>query len=82
MKTVSVTEANQQFSRLIREIERDGEGYLIQRRGRVVARLIPEAVDRMDDPAWRAAFERMMARLQEGSDLGGLRVDRDDLYDR
>ncbi|HJP20829.1 MAG: type II toxin-antitoxin system Phd/YefM family antitoxin [Alphaproteobacteria bacterium] len=82
MKTVSVTEANQQFSRLIQEIERSGEGYMIQRRGKVIARLVPEVEDRMDDPAWRAAYERMMARMQEGSDLGGLRVDRDDLYDR
>jgi antitoxin (DNA-binding transcriptional repressor) of toxin-antitoxin stability system len=29
MKTVSMTEANQRFSRLIREMEVSGEGYII-----------------------------------------------------
>lgn len=82
MKTITVTEANQAFSRLLREMEKDGEGYVIMRRGRPVARLIPDKGDKMSDPQWRAAYERMMANLKKGAHLGGLRVDRDDLYDR
>ncbi len=82
MKTVSITEANQRFSRLIQEMEAGGEGYLIQRRGKVVARLVPEPRDKMQDPEWRAAYERMMKDLEEGEDLGGLRVTRDELYER
>lgn len=82
MKTVSMTEANQRFSRLIREMENSGEGYIIQRRGKVIARLIPASDDRMKDPEWRAAYERMMQHMEKGANLGGLRVTRDELYDR
>jgi prevent-host-death family protein len=82
MKTITVTEANQAFSRLLREMEKDGEGYVILRRGRPIARLLPERGDKMSDPEWRAAYERMMAHLRKGAHLVGLRVNRDDLYER
>ncbi len=82
MKIVSITEANQRFSSLIRDLEAGGEGYLIQRRGKVVVRLVPETGDKMNNPKWRAAYERMRRRMDEGYDLGGLRVTRDELYDR
>jgi prevent-host-death family protein len=82
MKTITVTEANQAFSRLLREMEKDGEGYVILRRGRPIARLLPERGDKMRDPEWRAAYERMMVHLRKGAHLGGLRVNRDDLYER
>ncbi len=82
MKVVSITEANQRFSSLIRDLEAGGEGYLIQRRGKVVAKLVPGTSDKMDDPKWRAAYERMSKDFKTGVDLGGMRVDRDELYDR
>ncbi len=81
MRTVSLMAANQQFSRLVREVER-GEDFLITRRGRPVARLVPHTADRTADPEWAAAHRRMMARLKEGASLGGLRIGRDELYDR
>jgi prevent-host-death family protein len=58
----SVREANQNFSKLIGEVE-DGETVLITKNGRTVAEVRPVPEDRMADPAWRAAYERMMARL-------------------
>ncbi len=82
MKTVSVTEANQAFSRIIREVEETGEAFRICRRGRPIARLVPDSANKMDDPEWRAAYERMMAHLEEGERLGGLEVRREELYDR
>ena len=82
MRTISATEANQTFSRLLRNLERDCEGYLILRRGRPVARLIPESGDRLTDPAWKNDYARMMDRLNKGVNLGGLRIDRDELYER
>ena len=81
MRTVSLMAANRQFSRLVREVER-GEGFLITRRGRPVARLVPHTADRTADPEWAAAHRRMMARLKEGASLGGLRVGREELHDR
>lgn len=82
MKRVSLREANKDFSKLIQEIERKGEAFVITRHGRPVARLIPETEDKQSDPKWRVAFEEMKRLHAKGLDLGGLRVERDDLYDR
>lgn len=82
MKTVSLREANKDFSKLIQEIERRGEVFVITRHGRPVARLGPEAANKLDDPDWALAFDEMKRLHAQGLDLDGLRVDRDDLYDR
>ena len=82
MKTVSLREAHKDFSKLIQGIERRGEVFVITRHGRPVARLGPEGVDKHDDPDWALAFGEMKRLHAQGLDLGGLRLDRDDLYDR
>ena len=81
MRTVSLMTANQEFSKLIREVER-GEGVLITRRGRPIARLVPHRADKHADPEWAAACHRMMGQLEEGASLGGLKIRREELYDR
>ncbi|MDE0255918.1 MAG: type II toxin-antitoxin system prevent-host-death family antitoxin [Rhodospirillaceae bacterium] len=81
MRTVSLMTANQEFSRLIRDVER-GEGVLITRRGRPIAKLVPHTADKLADPEWAAAYRRMMTQLEEGVSLGGLKVEREELYDR
>lgn len=81
MRTVSLKTANQEFSRLVKEVER-GEDFLITRRGRPVARLVPHTADKAADAVWTSAYQRMMARLDEGASLGGLKVKREDIYDR
>ena len=82
LRPISLKEANQQFSRLIREVE-NGEGFVITRRGRPVARILPNDETRTRDPRWVAAYGRMKARLRQGAPLGGLRIeDRDALHDR
>ena len=81
MRTVSLMTANQEFSRLIREVEH-GEGILITRRGRPIAKLVPHRADKTADPEWAAACERMMAQLEAGASLGRLKIKRDELYDR
>lgn len=80
MRTVSLMTANQEFSRLIRKVER-GESFLITRRGRPIASLAPHLA-RKDDPEWAAAYRRMMTRLEKGASLGRLTVKREDLHDR
>lgn len=82
MKTVTLREANKNLSKLVREIERNGEGYVITRHGRPVARLVSQAVEKSADPNWEAARERMKRLHAKGLDLGGLKIDRDALYDR
>ena len=81
MRTVSLMDANQKFSELIKEVER-GEGFLITRRGRPIAKLVRHVGDKSADPEWASAYRRMMLLLQEGARLGGLMVERDELYDR
>ena len=81
MRTVSLMTANQKFSKLIREVE-NGQGIVITRRGRPVAKLLPHKAEKTDDPEWKAAYDRMMTRLKKGASLGGLKIDRDELYDR
>ena len=80
MRSASLVTANRELSRLIREVE-GGEAFLITRRGRPVARLIQHRPGKSADPGWAAAHRRMMARLQEGASLGGLRVEREQLHD-
>ena len=54
MRTVSLMTANQEFSRLIRDVER-GEDIVITRRGRPIAKLVPHSADKAADPGWAAA---------------------------
>lgn len=82
MKSVSLREANQDLSKLVRAVEETGEGYVITRHGRPVARLVRHEVDRTADPEWQAAYERMKTLLEGGFHLGGKGVDRDALHDR
>ncbi len=82
LRPVSLKEANQQFSRLIREVEA-GEGFVVTRRGRPVARIVPHDEDRTRDPAWVRARDELMALLETGVPLGGVRMEnRDELHDR
>lgn len=80
MRTISLTTAKHELSKLIEEVE-SGESFLITRRGRPIAKLVPHAADRASDPAWAASCRRMTARLEEGASLGGLRVEREALYE-
>ena len=81
MRIVSLTIANQGFSKLVRGVERC-QGILITRHGRPVARPVPHGAGKSADPEWTAAHRRMMVRLSQGASLGGLRIERDGLHDR
>ena len=47
-----------------------------------LAKLMPHRAGKTADPEWAAAYELMMARLDEGASLGGLKITRDELHDR
>jgi prevent-host-death family protein len=79
-KTLSLRDANQAFSRCIREVEA-GEEITITRRGRPVARLIPAEGRRTLTPEQEAALSRLEAAMRQGWPLHAGPLDRDALYD-
>ena len=79
-KTVTLREANQTFSRCIREVEA-GEEFVITRNGAPVARLLPMGKRRVLTPLQQAAFERMQAAMEKGWDIGAGPLDRDSLHE-
>ena len=66
----SIREANQNFSKLISEVEK-GEIVVITKNGRDVAELRPVPINRKEDPVWRAAYERMVEMLRNKPGTGG-----------
>jgi len=81
-KEISLREANQGFANYVRAVEQ-GEAFVITRRGKPVARLVPiEPGRRVLTPEQQAARQRALERMQRGWHLGGLKIDRDQLYDR
>ena len=79
-KTITLREANQAFSRCIREVEA-GEEITITRNGEPVARLVPVRRERVLTPEQEAARARALERMEKGWHLGGERFNRDELYD-
>ena len=83
-REVALREANQRFAEYVRAVEA-GESFVITRRGRPVARLVPVAAGkRVLTPEQQAARARARERMQRGIDLGapGQRFDRDALHER
>jgi prevent-host-death family protein len=80
MRTVSARDANQKFSKPLAEAEK-GREIVITRRGVPVARLVPVA-PKLTLKERERAIKRMIAMMEKGFDLGGLRFKRDELYDR
>ena len=50
MKTINLREANQQFSKLVREIEASGETVTVLRNGKPIADIVPVMADL---PSWK-----------------------------
>ena len=61
-ETITATEANREFSRILREV-RDGKTYVITSHGQPVARLAPTAEDELArEEARRQLFERLRSQ--------------------
>ena len=80
MKTISAREANQAFSKLLAAAAA-GEEFVITRRGTPVAKLGPVSARDADEKR-KAAGRRMMRRMRRGARLGGIKVPREQLYER
>ena len=80
-KVIGLREANQAFSRCIREVEAVEE-YVITRKGRPVARIVPVRQKRVLTPEHQAALARTKARMKKGWDIGAGPLDRDAVHER
>ena len=69
MRSTTVRDANQNFSKLLAEVEQ-GETVLITKNGRTVAELRPRADDPRQNAEWRAAYERMLELMRSWPDRG------------
>lgn len=65
MGVMSIREFNANTSRAIARAEA-GEVIEITRNGKPVVELRAKRANRMDDPEYRAAYERMVRRMEEG----------------
>ncbi len=79
-KTISLREANQRFSRCIREVEAGAE-ITVTRRGEPIARIVPIRRERVLTPEQRKIRAEALAIMKEGWPLDIGRFNRDELYD-
>ena len=87
MKQVTIREANQSFSRLVREIEETGEGVLVLRNGKPAVEIVPTRARRAArtlTAAQQAAITAFLeaARSNPGNSAGQPRWTRDELHER
>jgi antitoxin (DNA-binding transcriptional repressor) of toxin-antitoxin stability system len=75
MRRVSATEAARQFSDLLDQVEREGETFVVERRGRAVASIAPAAAvsgrtvkellrSQPADPAWARELAELRGLLE------------------
>lgn len=78
LKEITAREANQRFSAVLAEVERGAEGFIVTKRGRPVARILP--VERK--PGLTPEQEAALARILSFSlPLGIGRFDRNEAYE-
>jgi antitoxin (DNA-binding transcriptional repressor) of toxin-antitoxin stability system len=87
MKQRNLREANQEFSRLVREIERTGERVLVLRNGKPAVEIVPSGENRAvrrRTPAQQRAIAGFLrsARRRPGASSGARRFTRDELHER
>lgn len=79
LKEITAREANQRFSAVLGEVERGAKGFVVTKRGRPVARILPIERKPVLTPEQEAALVSFLSR---GWDLGIGRLDRDELHER
>ena len=87
MKQLNLREANQGFSRLVREIERTGKRVLVLRNGKPAVEIVPSGEGRAVHaraPEQRRAIRAFLksARTKPGNSSGQRRWTRDALHER
>jgi prevent-host-death family protein len=85
MKEITLREANQQFSKLVREVEESGKPVAVLRNGKITVLITPPQGDaRKLAPRQAAALSALLesARSNAGSSAGQPRLTRDQLHER
>ena len=77
MLTVSASDANRQFSKVLKQVSQ-GEEFIVVSRGKPVATISPV---RKTDKAQRAALALLFERLRSQQPAGGRVWTRDELYE-
>ena len=78
-RDIPATEANRDFSRLLREVQK-GESFTVTSHGRPVARIVPVAETKRDEAERQKAFAEFMAYLESRPVLNLPRITRDEIY--
>ena len=65
MGVMSIREFNANASKAFAKVEA-GETIKVTKNGKVIASVVPERVNRMDEPEYRAKWEAMMADMRKG----------------
>ena len=82
MKTMNLRDANQQFSRLVREVEATGETVTILRNGKPAVKISAAVESRKGRTAEQeAALARIFDRKNHGRSPEGWRFNREELWD-
>ena len=80
LTTITAREANQRFSEILSKVETEGQGFVVTKHGRPVARIVPLASGkRRIDADKEAAMQRLFASAKP---LGIGRISRDELHER
>jgi prevent-host-death family protein len=79
MRAVTAREANQSFSRILKEAE-NGETVVITRRGQPVATLAPYRAERREDRD--LAIQHIVGLMRAGLPIGNGRFSRDEMHER
>lgn len=65
MGVMSIREFNRNTSAAFAKVEA-GETLTITKNGKIIAEIRPKGKDRLNDPEFRAAYERMVAGFEKG----------------
>ena len=86
MKQVNLRDANQGFSRLVREVERTGEGVMVLRNGKPAVEILPSSATRpartLSPGQQRAIGDFLKAAKTRPGKSSGKRWTRDSLHER
>ena len=85
MKEITLREANQQFSKLVREVEETGEGVVVLRNGQKAVRIMPAVESSSGHNRLTPAQMEAKARLTDPANHLTLppdwKLSRDEMYD-